>query len=410
MCGRLLKGTILLGVLMAALPGNADPPATDQTKTEASKTESSSLERPLTPPTVPAPYLLAGDDVIAITVGNFPHLSGQTVIPPDGKIAPQLLEPISVLGKTTAEVAQMLAEKWRRYVINPAVSVSLVQKRKENVLVYGAVLRPGTTDYSVDKRILAAMAEVGGATPVGDLSHVVVTRKTGDRLTLDLSRPETKGGTEKDIVLEAGDVVYVPDRHTQFSVIGEVVKPGSFDYKDDMTVLDALTTVGGIKETADLNSSTLVHEGKESKIDLDALLRHGNMLVNVKLAPGDRLLIPEDNSRTYVFGAVAHPGYYIFKPNDRVLDALQGVGGPLADADLAKVNLIHVSKDKSQAQLEVLDLTKFLKKADMKANAALTPGEVLYVPYRKKPFQWQDLLGILAGINIIRTSTLLAVH
>jgi len=349
-----------------------------------------------------APYLLAADDVLSVVVINFPNLSvPQMVVPPDGKITVPLLEPLSVLGKTREEVRDLLIEKWRKYVINPSVTVTLTSKRRENVLFYGFVSRPGTMEYRRSLHILEALAEVGGPQPTGDLSQVGVTHKSGTKRLLDLSHPESKGGTEADVLLEVGDVVYIPERRTQFSVLGEVMRPGSFEYREDMTVLDALTAVGGVKETADLNASMLTHNGKDSKIDLDGLLRHGIMTVNIKMAAGDRLVVPEIRNRTYIFGAVARPGFYIYKPGDRILDALNGSGGPLPDANMSAVNLIHIDNTKNVSKVEKIDVMKFLKKGDMKYNAVLAPGDVVFIPNRKRGVSLSDVFGVLSGLSLV---------
>jgi polysaccharide biosynthesis/export protein len=356
-----------------------------------------------TSPTSPAPYVLAGDDVICINVVNFPNLSQPLVpIPPDGKLSVQLLESFSVLGKTTGEVAQMLTDKWQRYVIKPSVSVTLVQKRRDSVLVYGLVARPGTADFKPPMRLLEAIAQVGGPLTTADLIHVAITHKNGTKLTLDLSHPETRGGTANDVMLEVGDVVYIPERHTEVSVVGEVLRPGPVDYRDDLTVEDAVVAAGGIKDmTADLAGATLTHDGKETKLDLDALYRHADGRYNVKLAPGDRLLIPEVHNRTYVIGAVARPGFYNFKPGDTVLDALNNTGGATTEANLTKINLVHVAPDKKSAKVTDINLEKFLKKGDMKANVALTAGDVLFVPEKRKSTTSSDLWGALSGFNIV---------
>ncbi|HLV80402.1 MAG TPA: SLBB domain-containing protein [Chthonomonadaceae bacterium] len=393
-----MRSLIARGMLVAALalaapalaqnavppPQNAVPPAVPATQK--------------TPP----PYLLAGDDVISINVVNFSNLCVPSlVIPPDGKIAVPLLEPFSILGMSQDDVARTLTDRWRKYVINPAVSVSLVKKRQENVLFFGFITHPGTVEYRDGLHLIEALAQVGGAEMTGDLSKLTITHKTGEKQTLDLSHPETRGGTEADLALAAGDVIYVPEKRDQFSVLGEVEKPGSYDYKENMTVLDALTAVGGIKETADLNAATLIHEGKESKIDLEGLLRHGEMSVNVKLASGDRLMVPEIRNRTYVYGAVGRPGWYTFKPGDRVLDALNGCGGPNSEANLSKVNVIHIDKAKNTATVVTVDIDKFLKKGDTKPNVALEPGDVLFIPNKKHAFSFNDILGVLSGMSLV---------
>src|SRR5579871_5850680 len=157
--------------------------------------------------TAATPYLLAGDDVLSINVVNYPNLSQpQVTIMPDGKLDVHLLEPFSILGKTTTEVAQILTKKWKRYVINPSVRVSLLRKRRDNVLVYGFVRQPCTIEYKSPLRLLEAVAQVGGPLPWADLLHVAVTRKGGGKETLDLSHPESRGATLNDVTLNAGDV------------------------------------------------------------------------------------------------------------------------------------------------------------------------------------------------------------
>jgi polysaccharide export outer membrane protein len=420
---RRMTGTLLAGVnLLLALSGW---PAHADDKSAPAKPEQTAAAKPdaqviPAPPVVDAPYLLAGDDVINITVVNFPNLSQpQVTIPPDGKLGVPLLDPFSVLGKTTGEVKQELTTRWKRYLVNPSVSVSLVTRRKENVLVYGAVQRPGTVDYKPPMHVLEALAQAGGPLlqgnsvvqqgtylPEGDLSRVVVTHKDGQKQTINLDHPELRHGTADDIMLMQGDVVYVPENHKQVSVVGEVLHPGTVDYRENFTVEDAITGAGGIKiDTSDLAAAVLTRNGTEMKLDLDALYNHGDPKNNVKLEPGDQVLIPEIRTRTFVFGDVQRPGYYKFKPGDRIVDALNGVGGTLPDANLARINLIHISKDKKTATGDLINFQKFFtEKKDAnrmeKYNPELNAGDVIFVP-QKKMSSATDVWGLLSGFNLV---------
>lgn len=350
---------------------------------------------------LPPPYLLAADDALSIKVINFENLTTQLIVPPDGKIVVPLLDPLPVTGKTTEELRQMLIEKWRKYVINPSVSVTLVSKRRENILIYGRVARTGTVELRTGLRLVEALAEVGGTAPDAEPSKLTLTRKTGERLTLDVSKPETRGGTEVDVPLLAGDVIYVPERRTQIAILGEVNRPGNIDYRDDMTVLDALTAAGGVREMAELAGATLRRDGKEEKLDLEALLRRGDIAVNTRLKPGDRLMVPEIRNRTYVFGAVAAPGFYNFKPGDRILDALKGSGGPTREADLGRVSLVHIDRTKNTATVQAINVDKALKKGNLTGNVPIEAGDVLFVPDRRKGFGIQDMFGVLSGLNLV---------
>ena len=359
-------------------------------------------------PSVPTPYLLAADDALSITVINFANLSATVVIPPDGNITLPLLDPLPVTGLTTGEVAQLLKDKWKRYVINPSVSVTLTQKRRQSVVFYGQVARVGPAEYRSGLHLIEALAEAGGTPPAADLNHVVVTHSSGQKQVLDLGHPEKLRGTESDVLLQVGDIVFVPEKHTQVSVVGEVNSPGSLEYKEGMTVLDALKGAGGVRlETADLAGASLTHQGAAKPFNLSDLLSKGDMRLNAVLEPGDSLLIPEIRNRTYVFGAVGRAGFYNFKPGDRILDAMTGVGGPSPQADLTRVHVIHIKPDKTVAGVEQVDLNKFLKdkKPDLKYNVALGPGDVLFVPERKKGYSLTDLFGVLSGFSLLRSLT-----
>jgi polysaccharide export outer membrane protein len=353
--------------------------------------------------TAASPYLLAGDDEISIKVVNFPDLSiEKAVVTPDGIISVPLIGTLNVTGQTTAQVAETLTSRWSKYVINPSVSVSLMQKREQDVLFYGSVTKAGTTPYRPGMHLLSALAETGGSLPTGDLGNVTVSHPNGQNQALDLSHPEIKAGTSADIVLQPGDVVYIPERTQQVSILGEVTTPGSYDYKDDMTVLEALKAAGGVKpDTADLANSSLVHQGKESPLDLDALLNKGDLALNTKLASGDRILIPEIHDRTYVFGSVTHPGYYSFKAGDRILDALNP-SGPLPDADLSKINLIRVDKTKNTSQISRVDIQKFLSVGDLTGNVLLQPNDVLYIPNKHKTVSLPDVMSLVTGLGVLR--------
>lgn len=84
---------------------------------------------------------------------------------------------------------------------------------------------------------------------------------------------------------------------SQIKVIGQVLKPQALAYRDGMTVLDALLSVGGLSQFAAGNRAHIARtvNGKEQdiKVRLDALVNGGEMNQNLKLQPGDVLVVPE---------------------------------------------------------------------------------------------------------------------
>ncbi len=345
-----------------------------------------------------APYLLGPDDQISIQVLNFPELAvPQVTVPSDGKITvPDDTNPVSVAGKTTSQVAAMLQKHWSLDYVGPFVTVTLLQRRHQSVQVNGFVTHSEAVDYRPGLRLMEALATAGDAAENGDLSHVTVTHQNGNTQTANVGTPDS-GGSAQDILLAPNDVVYVPEGHLQVSVLGEVAKPGSYTYKNKMTVLDALKDADNVNlATADLTDATLRHNGTATPLDLNALLKGGQTAADLPLAPGDSIFIPLLHNRIYVDGAVRNPGYYAFKPGDRLVDAINGSGGTLVGtSDLMKVTIVHQDKVANTYAAQTVDYGKFLQHGDGQVNLPLRPDDAIYVPIKGSS---TNPIAILAGI------------
>jgi len=70
-------------------------------------------------------------------------------------------------------------------------------------------------------------------------------------------------------------------------------------YRANMTLLDAMIAVGGLSEFAAGDRARLIRfdreSGRQSEYDLRiaSLLRRGDVSANVRLEPGDVIIIPE---------------------------------------------------------------------------------------------------------------------
>ena len=85
----------------------------------------------------------------------------------------------------------------------------------------------------------------------------------------------------------------------QIRVVGATEKPASLPYRANMTLLDAMITVGGLSEFAAGNRARLIRQdrstGKQREYSLRVgdLLKRGDSKANVRLEPGDVIIIPE---------------------------------------------------------------------------------------------------------------------
>jgi polysaccharide export outer membrane protein len=85
----------------------------------------------------------------------------------------------------------------------------------------------------------------------------------------------------------------------QIRIVGATEKPASIPYRANMTVLDAMIAVGGLSQYAAGNRARLVRydrtTGKQQEytLKLGKLLKQGDASANVRLEPGDVIIIPE---------------------------------------------------------------------------------------------------------------------
>lgn len=370
------------------------------------------LPLPTTAPVVAPSYQIDAGDVLGVNVINFPNFSTpQTMVGPEGTISLPLLDQVYVKGLTRDQVTRLLTTRWRKYVINPAVNVSLVQKHAQTVVLNGYLNHTGSVDYKTDLHLLDALAQMGGALPTGDLSKAVLTHTDKTTQQLDLSHPETKAGTDVDVLLQPGDILYVPQQEGKISVTGDGIKQaGSIYYKENLTLLDAINASGGTivdvgdQPGANLAGATLTRNGIDKKIDLKALLQDGDPRANIMLEPGDIINIPQSNNRVFIYGDVQRQGFYNYKTGDRLNSAF-ATAGLLPDSDTGKINRLRVDKDKKVAHMDRVSFDKFLQKGDYSGNPEVQPGDSYYIPKKGSKFTLNDVIAPLSAIGSLSYTT-----
>lgn len=145
-----------------------------------------------------------------------------------------------------------------------------------------------------------------------DLSTTVSVRPDGNISTPLVEDMRAAGRTPTELARAVEEVLseyvrsptvtiivqaFVGEYAQQIRVVGQATEPTSLNYRSGMTVLDVVIEVGGLSEFAAGNRSKIVRNegGNEVVIDvrLKDLLNRGDMSQNVRMRPGDVLIIPE---------------------------------------------------------------------------------------------------------------------
>lgn len=344
-----------------------------------------------------APYELGPGDVLQIKVINFDNLSTQVTVQPDGKVSLPLVGSVEAAGRSAEKLAEELTKRYSEFVVKPSIWVTVTQFREQSIFMLGLVKVPGKAAITPGMTILTAIASVGGTAEKADLSNVLVTRDNRETFTVDLEAAARD--PERNIELRPGDIVHVPESKARVLVAGSVANPGSYDLKPGMRVLDALSAAGGMTPEANSSAAVLTGStGSQAKVNLENLLKKGEVAENVELKAGDVLLVPKQEKRFFVFGEVGKAGAYPLNGEETVLDALSAAGGSANTARLSEISVVRAVDGKPTAVRVNLD--EFAKKGDAAQNLRLEPSDIVFVPAKseKKPFQVLDILRVVHDV------------
>ena len=139
------------------------------------------------------------------------------------------------------------------------VTAEAILNRFTNKLeIRGAVYRPGIYQLNGKLNTVRELVnEAQGLTGDAFLNRAVLYRQRED-LTTEVIPVDIKAimdGTSQNIILTKNDILYIPSIHDledrgDVVIHGEVAKPDSYPYADNMTLEDLIIQAGGLREAA----------------------------------------------------------------------------------------------------------------------------------------------------------------
>jgi polysaccharide export outer membrane protein len=189
---------------------------------------------------------------------------------------------------------------------------------------------------------------------------------------------------ERDLVKRPEVSVFVEESvSTRVTVQGAVALPGAYPLVSSTTLLEILARAGGVAGDS-VGGNILVLRrragGDHERIEIDAvaLLRLGDPASNIRVEPGDLVIVPRPRLvRVYVTGAVARPGSVEYSSGDgiTVLQAIIAAGGPKLRAKLRNVQVMR--RGPGGEQRFTVDAKAILRGAA--EDVALEPNDTVLV-------------------------------
>lgn len=194
-------------------------------------------------------YRMGTGDVLRITVYGQPELATEARVGESGNITFPLIGNVRLAGATPAEGEAEIAQRLSKggFILEPFVTLNVLQYRSQQISVLGRVNRPGKFVLEKVSRVSDALALAGGITADGADSVTLVRTRDGkaeyrDINVIALFKP---GGETSNVLIQDGDIINVA-RQPMFYIYGEVQRPGAFRMEQNMSVVQALSMGGGV--------------------------------------------------------------------------------------------------------------------------------------------------------------------
>ncbi len=349
-------------------------------------------------------YLQPGDQLQIVLLGE-PDFDLPFEVEADGTIQLPEFGRIKLSGLTTEAALSAISNALQPYYLNLNRLSLSVKVRRLAVMVLGYVKSPGlvylNNGATVQMAINAAQGLLQGA-QLDRLQHrradvtTVFNYKSyldsGDVTALPSLEPMDEifvpaspliGNVQVDFdaatLIASGDAA---DEDNSVTVFGEVPRPGTFSFKDGMTVIDLLMRAGGVTRYAGVEQIRIISNGVPTPFDLRAYLDTGDRSKMPQLANGDIIYIPQavegirsGVSNVFVIGEVFKPGAYEAKGGATFLEILANAGGPTRFAETRQVRILRA--DGSSTPFDLAAFTEGLSTEDMPLVSA---GDAIFIP------------------------------
>ncbi len=235
-------------------------------------------------------HIGAGDQIHIEVFGNA-DLTTTAAVAGDGTVHLPLVGSVHVGNASPTEAANAIETAFRdgEFLVDPHVTVIVVQSSSQRVSVLGEVRSPGRYPLESTTTVLDLIALAGGITEKGsDIVYVLRPTETGTkRLSIDTST-FLSSRDESSAPLEAprgGDSIVVPKG--TFFINGQVAMPGEYRIEGEMLLFQAIARAGGVTPLGSASRVEIRRRGPDGQFS-DVKGKK-----NMRVEPGDIIKIKE---------------------------------------------------------------------------------------------------------------------
>jgi polysaccharide export outer membrane protein len=342
---------------------------------------------------VPAQYVVGPGDEVKILLWG--RVNAQYTLPVDrnGNITIPQIGPVPVAGMTFQQMSERLVAHTGQ-IVGANIDVTMGALKTIPIFVLGDVKRPGAYTIGSFATITDALLISGGPSDIGSMRNVQLKRNGKVVTSFDLYNLLIKGDKSRDLVLQAGDVVFVPVVGKLVGIAGNVKRPAIYELKDLHDLQNMFDLAGGIIPTAytqQIQVERIVRNERSIIVDIND--KNLTRAREVLLQDGDLVkvfnIVDKNVNMVQLSGNVKRSGKYEHKPGMRIKDLLKEMGDLMADTYMSYALIKRQEGPSATLGLIPFSLNELLLEGKESANLELKPQDMIFVfskwYFRDKP-------------------------
>jgi polysaccharide biosynthesis/export protein len=317
-------------------------------------------------------YVIGTGDELQVRGWGMVDIDVNTTVDRSGSIYIPRVGSVKVSGVKYRDLQGYLKKAVGKLFNNFELTASISQTRAVQIYVVGHAERPGTYTLSAMSTLLNALFTSGGPNASGTMRNIQLKRGGQTVTTFDLYDVLTKGDKSKDLSLEDGDVIYIPEVGPLVALTGNVKQSAIFELKGGQSNLAELIGWAGGVDSASEAKQIIVEKSIDNSyktiIELTADSNTmNNRLAGIVVKPTDILrvfspgAIPVEirtpNEYVRVSGEIKQSGVFLLQKNETLRELISRLGGPTDKGYIfaTKLNRDSVRRMQQEKLNEVAD-------------------------------------------------------
>jgi len=269
-------------------------------------------------------YVIGPGDELQLQIWGQVNQHGSFVVDRTGSISLPEVGTIHVAGLQFSQLRDFLKSQLGRVYRNFDLNTNLGQLRSIQIFVVGQARQPGSYTIGSLSTLLNALFASGGPLPQGSLRDIQVKRGTQTITHFDLYDLLLHGDKSKDVRLEPGDVIFIPDVGPQVAVLGSVTTPAIYELQHEKSFNQVIALAGGLTNVASgsqVRVERIFNHAQRSEMDVDLATDDSSPVQNGDIVSVSSILDRFQNAVT-LRGNVANPGRYQWRQGMRISDLI----------------------------------------------------------------------------------------